>query len=397
MTALSRLTRIRCSRRRLLTGALGASGLLWLAGCNPVSDDESSPPANPSPTLVVDSVEGYTDPTRWAGKSITITSLGDEGGEYRQSQMSAIVEPFQRLTGAEVNVERTDLDALRAQVNAADVNWSVCDVPAEEVIPLSNAGTVQEIDYDKVDITHLRSGLQFDHAVGGSLIATVLSYRTDVWDNRAPSSWDDFWDLETFPGFRAMQDNPVGTLEFALLADGVPVTELYPIDVDRAFESLNRVEGWVVLWWRQGAQATQMIAAGDVALAAAWHNRIFELQQQGAPVAIEWAKGALNGQCWVVPSGAPNADVAMDFINFATRPEVSAAFSMLYPFGPVNRKAFELIPEGVAQHLPGAPVHGSQEFMIDFEWWAQNREAVSERFTEWVESLPPVGEPRNHP
>jgi putative spermidine/putrescine transport system substrate-binding protein len=78
----------------------------------------------------------------------------------------------------------------------------------------------------------------------------------------------------------------------------------------------------------------------------------------------------------------------MDFINFATRPEVCAAFSSLVPFGPVNRQAFDLIPAEIADRLPTAPQHKDVQFTIDFEWWFKHREATEAEFEEWLSEHP---------
>ncbi|ODV43375.1 hypothetical protein AWV79_17990 [Cupriavidus sp. UYMMa02A] len=52
-----------------------------------------------------------------------------------------------------------------------------------------------------------------------------------------------------------MADQKAGgaELEFALLADGVPKDKLYPIDVQRALKSLDRIKKNVVKWWDTGA------------------------------------------------------------------------------------------------------------------------------------------------
>ena len=73
---------------------------------------------------------------------------------------------------------------------------------------------------------------------------------------RRPSSWADFWDVKKFPGNRSLclSDSP-RTLIFALLADGVPRDQLYPLDIDRAFKKLDQIKPHVKVWWREGTQS----------------------------------------------------------------------------------------------------------------------------------------------
>jgi putative spermidine/putrescine transport system substrate-binding protein len=217
----------------------------------------------------------------------------------------------------------------------------------------------------------------------------VLTYRTDRWPELpSPGSWRDFWDLERYPGTRGLHRQPQGTLEFALLADGVGLDELYPIDVPRALASLERILPSIALWWEQGAQPAQMVTAGDLDMTSAWHSRILRLQNDETAVDIQWNGGALSGDAWVIPGGAPNLDVATDFINFATRPEVCAAFSTLVPFGPVNTNSFDLLPPETVERLPTAPQNRDVQFMTNFEYWFQHREAVEAEFDDWMAENP---------
>ncbi|HYI15005.1 MAG TPA: PotD/PotF family extracellular solute-binding protein, partial [Thermomicrobiales bacterium] len=128
--------------------------------------------------------------------------------------------------------------------------------------------------------------------------------------------------------------------------------------------------------------------SGDLDMVSAWHSRIYRLHEENSAVAIQWNGGAISGDSWVIPKGAPNRDVAMDFINFATRPEVCAAFSTLVPFGPVNTNTFDLLPAEIVDRLPTAPQHRDVQFMTDFEWWFQHREAVDAEFEDWLAEHP---------
>ncbi|MEZ4522361.1 MAG: extracellular solute-binding protein [Thermomicrobiales bacterium] len=338
---------------------------------------------------VLTQVEGYGDTRRWEGRTLVVATPGDEGSEYLEAQVAAIYEPFQRLTGAVVRTVRTDIAELEQQVNEAEVLWSVCDIPAEQVLPLANSAIISEIDYTVVDSANLFEPFVTQHGVGANLYATVLGYFLgEEGVPVAPENWADFWDLAMFPGPRGFQETPLGTLEFALLASGVDRSDLYPLNVDVAFRQLDAIVESIVLWWRQGAQPTQMIAAGDLTMVAAWHDRIRALEASGATVGMSWESSQINGDSWVVPNGAPEREMAMDFVNFATRPEVAAEFSSRFPFGPTNNEAFEILdlPEG--QALPGAPDIIDQQFVVDLEWWFRNREPVEERFQEWLAEIP---------
>jgi putative spermidine/putrescine transport system substrate-binding protein len=381
--------RLPLSRRRFVQLAALAAGGVLLPAC--LNDDDNPPAATATmqpeaDVVLVPAVPGYDDPAVWAGRSLTVTSWG---GEYEDAQKRAIIEPFERLTGAQIETSATDIVQLRKMVEDEETRWDVSDVLTEDVLPLANLGVLETIDYNVIDPKGLFDEARLDHGVSSSFYSTVLTYRTDRWpDLQPPGSWRDFWDVDRYPGTRGLHRQAQGTLEFALLADGVALDELYPLDVPRAFAALDIILPAMTLWWEQGAQPAQMVTSGDLDMVSAWHSRIYRLQDEAPTVGISWNGGALSGDSWVIPKGAPNLDVAMDFVNFATRPEVCAAFATLVPFGPVNSDTFDLLPAEVVERLPTAPQHRDIQFMTNFEWWFQHREAVEAEFEDWMAEHP---------
>ena len=95
-----------------------------------------------------------------------------------------------------------------------------------------------------------REALQ-DCAVGGIIYATVIAYNADQSAAGKPSARGDFFDLQRFPGARGLRKSLVVSLEWALMADGVPVDQVYQVlstdsGVDRAFKVLDRIKKNIV-------------------------------------------------------------------------------------------------------------------------------------------------------
>ena len=67
---------------------------------------------------------------------------------------------------------------------------------------------------------------------------------------------------------RGLWNYPVGLFEIALLADGAKPEEVYPIDVERALKSLDKIKDDVI-WWSSGAEPIQLLASGEIPLANA--------------------------------------------------------------------------------------------------------------------------------
>jgi putative spermidine/putrescine transport system substrate-binding protein len=226
-----------------------------------------------------------------------------------------------------------------------------------------------------------------DDMMADIYFSSVLGYNSQAFPTgKQPRNWAEFWDIKKFAGPRMLADIASGAidLEFALLADGVPKDKLYPIDVNRAFKSLDRVRPSIRKFWDTGALSAQMLADKEVVLGSIWNGRLQAAADKGAPLAIEWSEAMLQSQYWAVLKGSKNAENAQRFIDFACQPELQAALAKMIPYGPTNRQAFKSIPADLAARLPSSPENRQKAFIQNGKWWADNRPMVSERWTQWL-------------
>ena len=168
-------------------------------------------------------------------------------------------------------------------------------MPGSTVLSRSTTpGALAPIDYASwkyTDPNDIPKEYMTPTTVGLCLYATVLGYNKETFpEGKQPKSWAEFWDAEKFPGARMLADMASGTpnLEFALIADGVPMDKVFPIDIDRAFKSLSRIKPHIKKFWDTGALSAQMLADKDVVLGSIWNGRLQAIADKGAPVAIEW-------------------------------------------------------------------------------------------------------------
>jgi putative spermidine/putrescine transport system substrate-binding protein len=390
----------RLSRRALIgTGPI----LLSLAACTPGDDSDPEVTATAEPTTLPEltqapppptqepissPVAGYLDPERWAGRSLVVTSpaLGDP----LEALNVAFLDAFATATGATVQhreLGRDGIASLTSQVDAGEVVWDVALIPTEDVLPLAQGGYLTAIDYNVVDNASLYPELCFQHGVGARIYSTVIVY--SAAEPEAPSGWSDFWNLDLFAGTRSLRRSPVGTLEFALLADGVPMDELYPLDVARAFTSLDRIRE-ATQFYEDGKSPVEFVRTGQAGLASAWNVRT-DLPDVQSLVKVQWNGGMLAADSWVIPRGAPNADVAMSFVNFATRAVPTANYTRLEKFGPANKDALPLLRDDIVAMLPNAPAQFGSQFFENWPWWADQRESLTAQFEDWL--LNPIASP----
>lgn len=222
------------------------------------------------------------------------------------------------------------------------------------------------------------------NGVGFDCFSTVIAHNKEKFPNGGPQSWADFWDVEKFPGARSLQRYAARILPIALLADGVAVEDLYPLDIDRAFASLDRIKPHIRVWWTAGAQSQQILRDGEVDIIGIWQGRCFELIQQNVPVAMTWNQAEIDKGFWVVAKGTPRSDNAWKFIEAASQPEAQAGFAKDALSSPLNPRAFEFINAEAAQYMPTAPENYPHTFEQDITNFGADIEETTQRFEEWL-------------
>lgn len=320
-----------------------------------------------------------------AQQGVTITVNGS-GGSLAQILTRIYEQPFTQATGIRVRpTAPVSLARLRAMIETGNMEWDLTELGAHDLIEAERNGWVQEIDWSVVDpdrrlpeIARPRFGMVT------STFSTVLAFRTDRFGGRRPNGWKDFWDVRAFPGPRALQDSPVQNLEFALLADGVEPDKLYPLDVDRAFRKLNEIKRHVATWWRTGAQHTQLLVDGEVVMTSVWNGRITPLRNEGRPVDISWQGGALQLSYWAIPRGARHKQQAQLYMRTRLDPARGAEFVKEIPYPGFIPGLMERLDERTARDLPTHPDNVAAQFRFDPAWWAERRDAITERWNAWL-------------
>jgi putative spermidine/putrescine transport system substrate-binding protein len=372
------------SRRQLLRrgGALvagaSAASILFKAGIPlHASAQEETPP-------LPEYKDGIPENLKGSGE-VRVQSWG---GALQEAQRKAYFEPFQELSGIKViESEGPDLSKIKAMVDTGNVEQDIVQIDRSEVILLEKQGDYWEpIDYSLFDTDNIDETHRYKYSVDMLPYATVIGYRNDVFAE-GPSGQFDFWDVEKFPGPRSTEAGSGGVLPFleaALIADGVSMDEVYPIDIERAYASLARIKPDVVKFWEAGAQPAQMLTDNEAVIVHSWNGRMYAIQQEDAPVTVQWNEAMLATDVWTIPKGAANAENAQKFIAFITLPVSQARLSYLIPYGSVNKASAELMTPEQLENLPTAPAYLEKMFVKDIDWWVENRDAVTDRWNEWI-------------
>ena len=311
------------------------------------------------------------------------------GGEFAEAQRAAFFDPFSEESGIEV-VDVSyggEYGTLKSAVESGSVQWDVVDIESSALLRGKRDGILLPIDYGQVDASNLIHGARDEYGVATDFYSVSMGWNSDEITD-PPTTWADFWDTTKYPGPRTLKKDPRFTLEIALMADGVPLEEVYSesgMDLDRAFASLDRIKPYVKVWWSTGQQPIQLLANGEVTLGAAFGARMYNARHKdNLPVGMRWDQGILDVEYWAIPKGAPNPDLAHRFINFASAAEPQAAFPRYIPLGPVNLGAFEVMDSEFAEQLNTHPSNLRKQLLLDAEYWADNELEVLERFNQWL-------------
>ena len=331
---------------------------------------------------------------------ITVVSWG---GAYTKSQVEAYHKPWIAMTGNSIVSEDYNggLAEVKAQVEAGNVTWDLVDVELSDAVRGCDEGLLEPIDKsllpaapDGTPATEdFLEGALPECAVANIVWSTVFAY--DTSKTQGVGGIADFFDLEKFPGKRGLRKSPKATLEMALMADGVAAGEVYDVlgtdeGVDRAFAKLDTIKDSVV-WWEAGAQPPQLLADGEVVMTTAYNGRIFNAAiAESKPFEVNWDGQILDFDLWVIPKGAPNKDLAMDFVKFSTDTQRLADQAAWISYGPARKSSGPLVglfndgKTEMGPHMPTSEAALKNALVNDFEFWADNQDELNERFNAWL-------------
>jgi putative spermidine/putrescine transport system substrate-binding protein len=305
------------------------------------------------------------------------------GGTTQEAQTTAWAAPFSEKTGIKVLQDGpTDYGKLKAMVESGNVQWDVVDVEADFALRAAREGLLEPLDFSVIDREQIDPRFVSDHGVGSFYFSFVLGYNQGRLGGKAPQDWSALFDTATYPGKRALYKWPSpGVLELALLADGVAIEQLYPLDLDRAFKKLDSIKKDIV-WWGGGAQSQQLLASGEASLGQFWNGRIYALQQDGAPVGVSWKQNLVMADFLVIPKGSKNKEAAMQFLANAASAKGQADFANLTAYAPVNTGSVAQLKADLAPNLPTA--YAEDQITLDFAYWAEHGPAIAARWNEWL-------------
>ena len=328
---------------------------------------------------------------------ITFTSWT---GPYMRSQMLGFVRPFEKANNTTVNVEHYNggIDAIRDQVESANVIWDVVDLTQADSLRACEEGLLE--DLSNISLPVGKDGTPFredfvdgalnDCGVGVIEWATAFAYSKSTFGNAQPSSIADFFDTETYPGPRAIRKDPTVIMEWALMADGVARADVYPTleteeGVKRALAKMDSIKAGLQTW-SAGREPVRLLNSGDVAMASIWATTgAAAAGEEGADFSIVFDGRVLEKDLFGIPKGSRYKREAMEFIQFASSSESLANMVGYLPNGPTRKSSLALLSDETLAQIPNSPAYAEKLSIVsDADWWAKNHSRLDEAFNAWL-------------
>jgi putative spermidine/putrescine transport system substrate-binding protein len=375
-------------RRRFLGyGAALAGGALLANGGGLVGAAARPRTSPPSDTGPGPGRYGGPAPVQIGGRLTMV--VGDPEGPVGDARQKYIFDVLQEDYGVEeiTIVGTLDYALIEAQIRTNQIDWDLIDSDAFFAARAANEGWLQPIDYSLQDTSQLIDGAaqEFSELIGVG--AHHIAWNTDqaYGAGEGPMTWQEFFDPEAFPGRRAFRTGALQTLPGAALAAGIDPADLYPLDLDAAFDSLERVRDDVVKWVESGQQMQDLAVAGEADLFNFYTSRCVTLKADGEPIDFRFDQGTAEEAHYIIIKGSPNTLQAQHAVAIAMNtPEFHKALAEATYIGFTNKLGMEMVDPAIRPLLTTAPENYPLLAPAGNEWWAENQPEAEQRLAEWI-------------
>ena len=148
------------------------------------------------------------------------------------------------------------------------------------------------------------------------------------------------------------------------------IEQLYPLDLDRAFRSLERLRTAVRAWWTAADDARDALTLAFADLVLGRGGDLRTAISEGAAAALAPPPVPALPLALAVPQGTRNGDIARDFLAYALRPATQAA---------LGKQGY--LPT-ISATTPAAST--SATFPLDLPWWTEHGRDALARFENWM-------------
>lgn len=321
--------------------------------------------------------------------------IANYGGSFGDAMNDVCLKPFSAAGKFKAEQVVTDnmLAQLKIQEETGKVTWDLTPgAEGESYIVAMTNGWIEKFDWAAIDPTGILPPLaKPEYGIIASAYSSALGVRTDkLPPGRKMASWADFWNVKDFPGPRSLRNTPIENIEFALIADGVAVSDVYTVlrssgGVDRAFKKLDEIKPHITHWWTSAQQPVQGLATGELFFATSFAGRIANLKKDKVPVINMWNGASLNTAPLTIPKGAPNKEGAIEYIKFCyLNPDRMLELAKKTGGGSLIDSVVQKLSPEEQEDIPTTSTNLTVQLKFDPAFWFENRTAIQKRWSEWM-------------
>jgi spermidine/putrescine transport system permease protein len=277
----------------------------------------------------------------------------------------SVIREFENRYEARVNMELYDSnEAMLAKLQAGGASYDII-VPSDYMVSvLRNRGLIRQINRDLItnfsNLDPTLLGLEYDpmnqYSVPYLWGTTGIGYRKDKIPEPI-DSWAALWD----PRYKdriAMLDDVREAFGAALKLLGKSLNSTDPADINQAARLLSKQKPLLKAYDSGGFD--QLLLSGEAWIVQGYNGQIAKAMIENPSIAYvipkEGSTIAVDNLC--IPVGAPNPDLAHQFINFVLEPKIAAEIANQTGYSSANLAARPLMrPELLSNPAIYPPRH----------------------------------------
>ncbi len=322
---------------------------------------------------------GLSGPASAQGEVIVYSPFNDEF-------MQALAAPFTQETGVRVlnivistgeSQSRLRAEAQRPQ---ADFWLSVRPAILEQA---HDEGLIEAYQPAGADTVLPAYAYEQEHITAVGTYPLVFFYNSQALQRaglEAPGSdWDDLLD-EAYRGQIVMPHPATSGTAYAAITTALQRAMQGGDSEDDGWEFVRALGQNVAQFTRSGRAPQSLVAAGEYPIGVGFYDAVWQAQQEGFPIEVVVPNPTFAEPYGAaIVAGAPNPENARAFFDYLLTP---GAQQVLTQFGNYPVIGGIEPPEG------GVEVASEAVIEVDFQWSADNRERILERFQEVTQAEP---------
>lgn len=299
------------------------------------------------------------------GLSFTSTLSGCSGGEGGGEAAKKInfynwdtyigdttLADFQKASGIEVNMSLfATNDELFAKLRGGNQGYDVI-VPSNDFVErMAAADMILPLDHAKIpnfkkNIAPEFQDVAFDPGRKFSMPYTWLvlgiGYRKSKMQG-IPDDWKWVFDSDQYKGRIALLSEAGDLCRLTLKYLGKPISSVDPASLKQVEDLLIKQKPNVAVFHEDNGQ--DLLLAGDVDIVIEYNGDMAQAMRDDADLGFVVPKqgSQLNSDCLCIPKGAPNVDMAHEFINYLLDAQAGAKISETIQYPTPNAAAKALM------------------------------------------------------